>query len=189
MGTTDGPTTTGAPPDVGQHSMDRTTTVVVVAGLTVGWVLGLGGTVMASGSTAQNVAWVISSIALVAGTGLLTVWFVRDDLLLMAGGCLVFTIGEVVIHAQGPGAVDAFGAASFAYVVALFMTAASPWPPMWARVASLGSAIAFAIHAATYLGGNMLGPDNTPAGIGYGLLAATLIGWSWRLLRAGRAAA
>lgn len=169
--------------------MDRTLAVVVVAGLTVGWLLGMAGTFMEPGSTARGASWVISSIGLVAGTGLLTVWFVRSDLLLMAGGCLVFTAGEVVIHAQGPESVDAFAAASYAYVVSLLLTAASPWPPVWARVASAGSATAFAIHAGTYLGGNTLGPDSAPAGVGYGLLTLTLIGWSWRLLRTDPSAA
>lgn len=163
--------------------------MVVVTGLTVGWVLGLGGTFLEAGSTARAVFWVVSSVALLVGVGLLAAWSVRSGLLFMAGGSLVLMAGEAMIHAQGPEAVDAFAAATFAYVAALLLTAASPWPPVWARVASAGSAVAFAIHAASYLGGSTLGPDSPAAGAGYGLLTLTLIGWSVRLLRPDRSPA
>lgn len=155
--------------------------ITVVAGLTVGWVLGFAGGMFEPG-VARDVSWALSSVGIMAAAAVLAIRQAARDVPLAAGFALL-VVGEAVIHTQGAGGVDAAAAAAFAYVPALLLTATSTWPPLWARLSALGSAVAFAVHAGLYLAGEQPAVDGAAMSVGYGLLALTMIGWSLRVVR------
>jgi hypothetical protein len=158
----------------------RVESIAVVAGLTAGWVLGFAGAMLGPGA-ARETAWAVSSIGIMTAVVVLAARHLPTDVPL-AAGLLLLALGEAVIHAQGPEAIDAVAAATYAYVPALLLTAGSQWPPAWTRVTAAGSAIAFAVHAAFYLAGAAPTVDGPAMSIGYGLLGLTMIGWTLRVV-------
>lgn len=155
-------------------------TGAVVLGLTLGWTLGLAGSL--SSGTPQAVLWAISSMGLMTGLALLAFRQAATDIVAAAGFALV-ALGEAVIHVQGPAGLDAFASATFAYLPGLILLGSSSWGPLWTRITALGSGLAFGAHAFAFLLGAEVGPEGTIASIGYLLLTLTLIGWTWMVIR------
>lgn len=112
-----------------ERSLDR----IAAGGLLVGAVFGLAGTFVASWHV-QASLWAIDSVALVIATSLLALRYLRAGADVVAGGFLVFAIGEGVLlsgTAAGPAAsVPAF-AAGTALWAALPPTSSSMAPAMW----------------------------------------------------------
>jgi hypothetical protein len=160
-----------------------TEAIVILVGLTLGWVLGITGGIVGPG-TAQHWLWAISSIGLLAGAALLITHTVTSDSL-FAAGLLLLVVGEAVIHVQGPSDVDAFAAATFAYLPGLVLVALSAWEPAWTRITALIAGAAFGAHAVSYLSGSGAGSEGVLPSIGYGFLTLTLIGWTWWIYRRG----
>lgn len=151
----------------------------IVVGLTLGWVLGLAGVALAD--TAREVAWVISSIGIMAAGAALAVRHIDD--VPLASGFALLAIGEAVIHTQGSAGPDAVAAATYAYIPALLLVAASAWSPTWVRFTAAASGLAFGVHAVLYLAGQEPLVDGPAAGAGYGLLALSMIGWTLKVVR------
>ncbi len=74
----------------------RKLNIVAAAGLAVGSVFGLAGTLVTDPHL-QAALWAIDSVGLVMATTLLTVKFLRKGCDVIAAGFLVFAIGESVI--------------------------------------------------------------------------------------------
>jgi len=77
-------------------TMGRKLNIVAAAGLAVGAVFGLAGTIVTHPDL-QATLWAIDSVGLVMATTLLTVKFLRKGCDVIAAGFLVFAIGESVI--------------------------------------------------------------------------------------------
>jgi hypothetical protein len=144
--------------------LDRIATV----GLLVGAIFGLAGTLVRS-PTLQASLWAIDAVGLVVATSLLALKFFRAGEDIVAGGFLVFAIGEGVLlsgTAAGPsGSVPALAAGM----------------ALWAAALVGGiAAVLFAATAARLYAGEALLPTSAPLPFfGYPFLVATLLGWAW----------
>jgi hypothetical protein len=160
---------------------------VAAAGLLVGAVFGLAGTLVASPQL-QASLWAIDSVGLVIATCLLTVKYLRAGADIVAAGFLVFAIGEGVLlsgTAAGPqGSVPALAAGTALWAAALVLINA---PPLLARSLRLLGGVAaglFAVTAGRIYAGETLLPTATPLPFfAYPFLVATLLGWAWMLVR------
>lgn len=169
--------------DTAERVQTSTESMVVLIGLTIAWVLGLIGGIVGPGE-AREWLFAISSMGLLAGAAVLVAHTVTSDSV-FAAGLLLLAIGEAVIHVQGADGVEAFAAATFAYLPALVLVALSAWEPAWTRLTALIAGAAFGAHAVSYLSGSETGSDSVLASVGYGFLSLTLIGWTWRIYKRG----
>ena len=153
----------------------------------MGAVFGLAGSFAASRHV-QASLWAIDSVALVIATSLLTLKYLRAGAEVVAGGFLVFAIGEGVLlsgTAAGPAAsVPAFGAGTALWAAALTLISAPPQLPGWVRLLGGGTASMFAVTAGRIYAGETLLPTASPLPFfAYPFLVATLLGWAWVVLR------
>lgn len=151
-------------------------------GLLIGAVFGLAGTLARSPSV-QASLWASDSVGLVIATSLLAMKYFRAGADIVAGGYLVFAIGEGVLlsgTAAGPSAsVPAFAAGTALWAGGLALISAPRQLPLWLRLLGLGSACLFAITAAGIYAGEKLLPTSSPLPFfAYPLLVATLVGWA-----------
>lgn len=163
---------------------------LAAAGLVVGAAFGLAGTLVTSPEL-QASLWAIDSVGLVVATSLLTLKYLRAGSEVVAAGFLVFAIGEGVLlsgTAAGPrGSVPAFAGGIALWAAALALISAPPHFPGWLRLLGGVAAGLFAITAARIYAGEVLLPTSTPLPFfAYPFLVATLVGWTWKLLREGR---
>jgi hypothetical protein len=168
-------------------SPNRTLDRIASVGLLVGAVFGLAGTFVAS-PTLQASLWAIDSVGLVIATSLLALRFFRAGIDVVAGGFLVFAIGEAVLlsgTAAGPRAsVPAFAAGTALWAAALALISAPSQFPGWLRVVGGAAACLFAITAGRIYAGEVLLPTSSPLPFfAYPFLVATLLGWAWTLMR------
>jgi hypothetical protein len=169
--------------------MTDTTSLNTVAalGLAVGAVFGMAGSFVTQPNL-QAVLWALDSAGLVMGTALLALKYLRKGDDLVAGGFLVFAIGEAVLlsgTAAGPTAsVPSFAAGTALRATALLLVSIPSVLPTIARVLGVASAILFAIVAGRIFSGEQLLPTSEPLpSYAYPLLVATLVSWIWILLR------
>ena len=153
----------------------------------VGAVFGLAGTFTTSAHV-QASLWAIDSVALVIATSLLALRYFRIGADIVAGGFLVFAIGEGVLlsgTAAGPTAsVPAFAAGIALWAAALALISAPPLLPGWLRVLGGVAACLFVITAGRIYAGEALLPTSSPLPfLAYPFLVATLLGWAWVLQR------
>jgi hypothetical protein len=143
----------------------RTLNVVAAIGLGLGAVFGLAGT-MVTASPLQNTAWAIDSVGLVIATALLTLKFFRRGEDVVAGGFLVFCIGESVLlsgTAAGPiGSVPAFAAGTALWAAALLLISIPRAFPRWIRLVGVATAILFAVTSIRIFWGEPLLPTSSP---------------------------
>ena len=160
---------------------------IAAAGLLVGAALGLAGTLVES-PTLQASLWAIDSVGLVIATALLALKYFRAGADIVAGGYLVFAIGEGVLlsgTAAGPsGSVPAFAAGIALWAAGLALISAPRLLPAWLRVLGAVAACLFAVTSACIYAGKELLPTSAPLPfLGYPFLVATLLGWAWMLMR------
>jgi hypothetical protein len=160
---------------------------IAALGLFVGAAFGLAGTLVGS-PYLQASLWAIDSVGLVIATSLLALKYFRAGADIVAGGFLVFAIGEGVLlsgTAAGPsGSVPAFAAGTALWAAALALVSAPRQLPSWLRLLGAVAACLFAITAARIYAGEALLPTSSPLPyFGYPFLVATLLGWAWMLVR------
>jgi hypothetical protein len=173
-------------PSASNRTLDR----IAALGLFVGAAFGLAGTLVASPHL-QAGLWAIDSVALVIATSLLTLKYFREGADIVAGGFLVFAIGEGVLlsgTAAGPSeSVPAFAAGTALWAAALILISMPNRLPGWLRVLGGVAACLFAVTAGRIFAGEMLLPTASPLPFfAYPFLVGTLLGWSWMLLREGK---
>jgi hypothetical protein len=169
---------------------NRTLDRIAAAGLVVGAVFGLAGTLVASAAL-QASLWAIDSVGLVVATSLLALRFFRAGIDVVAGGFLVFAIGEGVLlsgTAAGPrSSVPAFAAGTALWAAALVLISAPPQAPHWLRAVGGVAACLFAITAGRIYAGELLLPTSSPLPFfAYPFLVATLLGWAWTLAQTAK---
>lgn len=165
------------------RALDRT----AVAGLLAGAAFGLAGTLVKS-PHAQASLWAIDSVGLVTATSLLALKYFRAGAEMVAGGFLVFAIGEGVMlsgTAAGlSGSVPAFAAGTALWAAALALISVPRLLPPWLRFLGAVTACLFGITAARIYAGEPLLPTSSPLPFfGYPFLVGTLLGWAWMLTR------
>jgi hypothetical protein len=151
--------------------------------LVIGAALGLAGSFAPSGSL-RGLAWGLDGIALVVATALLTIHHVRRGNDLLAGGFLVFSIGQGLVVSGAAMELSAgapsFGAGSGLWAVALAIISASRTMPLWVRGTGSIAAILLTVVALRIFAGNELTPLSQPLPFfAYPFLVATLLGWAW----------
>jgi hypothetical protein len=169
---------------------DETLHKLTSIALVVGALLGMAGS-FAPTAGLRGLAWGTDGVALIVGSALLAVHYLRRGDAPLAAGFLVFLVGETLIVSGS--AVDlAASAPSFAAGAALWsaslgLISASPVMPRLIRGTGAIAAVLFAITAALIFSGGELNPLSRPLPFfGYPFLAATLIGWAWHHRRATR---
>ena len=168
------------------------TRLLIAIGLATGAGFGTLGQLVPPGS-AQDAAWFVSSLGLVLGCTLLFQRHVHERRDLAAAGFAFIAFGEIVMQA-GQGGPDAGRLASFArgvglYVPGLLLLGWSQRYPLWVRLASLATAIPFAVHETLYFLGMNPSEQDPAAGLGYGLLTVVFVGWTITLYREPQASA
>jgi hypothetical protein len=139
----------------------------------------------------RGLAWGIDGLALVMASALLTLRYHRRNQDLVAAGFLVFAVGEGIIVSGAAmdlaASVPAFGAGAGLWAVALALISVPRVFPVLVRVLGLASAIMFAATAGQIFMGTLLLPTSAPLPFyAYPLFVATLLGWSWTLVRRAR---
>jgi len=165
--------------------------ILIVVGLAVWVVLGLGANFLPAGPS-QNIPFVISSLGIIMGGPLLTVWFARRGHSIVAVGFALLALAEsmsfpgLFLLASAPTFPSAytFAAGVTLYAVALPLASAPPAFPLWTRIAGTLAAIPFAAHGLLWLLGRSPAPSGPLASIGYVVLTVAVVGWIITILRA-----
>ena len=166
---------------------ERALNRIAALGLFIGAAFGLAGT-LAGSPQVQASLWAIDSVGLVVATSLLSLKYFRAGADVMAGGFLVFAIGEGILlsgTAAGPaGSIPAFAAGTALWAAALALVSAPRLMPAWVRLTGAVAACLFAVTAARIYAGEALLPTASPLPFfAYPFLVATLLGWAWTLVR------
>ena len=105
--------------------MHRSVNVVAIIGLALGSVFGLAGAAVTQRIKSQAFLWAIDSAGLVMATALLALKYFLSRNDIVAGGFLVFAIGEGVLlsgTAAGPaGSIPSFAAGTTLWATALLL--------------------------------------------------------------------
>jgi hypothetical protein len=163
--------------------------IIAMAGLVLGGALGLAGAAVAEPHL-QAFLWAIDSAGLVMAAALLALKYFRAGNDVVAGGFLVFGLGEGVLvsgTAAGPaGSVPSFGAGTALWATALLLVSVPRFFALPIRILGTVTAILFIVTSARIFWGETLLPTATPLpGFAYPLLVLTFIGWIWTLWREG----
>jgi hypothetical protein len=162
--------------------------VIAAVGLALGGALGMAGA-MVTQQNVQAILWAIDGAGLVMATALLGVKYFRMGNDIVAGGFLVFAIGEGVILLSGPaaglaGSVPAFAAGTALWGTALLLVSIPKLFTVPVRLLGIVSAALFIITSVRIFWGEQLLPTSTPLPTyAYPLLVATFVGWIWTLWR------
>ena len=171
-------------------TMGRKLNIVAAAGLAVGAVFGLAGTIVTHPDL-QATLWAIDSVGLVMATTLLIVKFLRKGCDVIAAGFLVFAIGESVIlsgTAAGlVGSIPSFAAGIALWAAALVLISIPKEFSTGVRMIGIATAILFAVTSARMFWGEPLLPTSSPLPFfGYPFLVITIVGWITYLLKEHR---
>jgi hypothetical protein len=162
--------------------------VIAAVGLALGGALGMAGA-MVTQQNVQAILWAIDGAGLVMATALLAMKYFRIGNDIVAGGFLVFAIGEGVILLSGPaaglaGSVPAFAAGTALWGTALLLVSIPKVLAVPVRLLGIVSAALFIITSVRIFWGEQLLPTSTPLPTyAYPLLVATFVGWIWTLWR------
>jgi len=166
---------------------------VAAAGLVIGALLGMAGSVVPSPEL-RGLAWGIDGTALVVASALLAVHHLRRRDEQLAAGFLVFLAGETLmvsgsavdLAAVGP----TFAAGAGLWAASLALISASPVMPRFVRVTGAIAAKLLAVAAALIFSGSDLTPLSQPLPFfAFPFLSATLLGWAWAHTRPSESSA
>lgn len=161
--------------------------VIAAVGLALGGLFGMLGTLVAARNL-QSAFWAIDGVGVVVGTALLGIKLFRKGNDVVAGGFLVFTIGESVMLAGTAttlaGSLPSFAAGTALWSAGLLLTSAPREFAGWVRVAGLIGSVLFATTSARIFWGEQVLPTFSPLPFfAYPFLVLTFIGWIWTLLK------
>lgn len=170
--------------------MRSTINVLAAVGLALGGALGMAGS-MAAQPKVQGILWAIDGAGLVMATSLLAIKYFRIGNDVVAGGFLVFAIGEGLILLSAPaaglaGSINAFAAGTALWGTSLLLVSIPKLFALPVRILGIVSAGLFILTSAKIFWGERLLPTSEPLPTyAYPLLVATFIGWIWTLWREG----
>ena len=165
----------------------KTLDLIATAGLGLGAVFGLAGTLVESASLRQ-IFWAIDGVGLIVAAALLTVKFFRRGEDCVAAGFLVFALGESLLvsgTAAGlAGSVPSFAGGVALWAAALLLISLPPVFAAWVRLAGVLAAALFIVVASRIFWGAVLLPTSSPLPFfAYPFLVLTLVGWMAALVR------
>lgn len=168
--------------------MQKPLRVVVLAGLILGAVLGMAGTLVSS-DVLRAELWAIDGTALVVSTVVLALYFFRQGCDGVAAGFMVYAIGEAVMLGGTAGtltaSVPAFAAGTALWAAGLALTSWPPVMPIWSRATGAVAAILFGFTSLRIFGGTLLTPLSKPFPyFAYPFLVLTFAGWFWKTVKA-----
>ena len=157
------------------------------AGLLVGCVLGVAGSVIPS-STFRNIAWATGSAGIILAGALLAMRFFRNGRDGAAAGFLTLAIGEAVVFSSCATNLDenisSFGAGTFLWAMAIASLSIQKVFPLFVRFTGLIAAGLFGAAAILIFTGHPVNALAKPLPfLAYPFYAATLTGWAWTILR------
>ena len=160
---------------------------VAAACLVIGALLGMAGS-FAPTAELRGLAWGTDGIALVVGSALLGVHYIRRGDVQLAAGFLVFLAGETLIVSGSAmdlaASAPSFAAGTGLWSAALALVSTSPIMPRLVRVTGTIAAILFAVTAtAIFRGAGLTALSDPLPFYAYPFLAVTLFGWAsvhWR---------
>ena len=160
---------------------------VVVAGLAVGAVGGMAGTMVASDHLRATL-WAIDAVGLVVATTILSTHFFRKGCDAVAAGFLVYAMGEAVMlggtAASLEASVPAFAAGTALWAAGLLLTSVPGELAAWVRGAGLVAGILFAVTSLHIFWGGAVTPLSRPLPyFGYPILVLTFAGWIWTAVK------
>ena len=144
---------------------------------------------MVTRQNVQSILWAIDGAGLVMAAAMLATKYFRAGNDVVAGGFLVFAIGEGLILLSAPaagltGSTPAFAAGTALWGTALFLISIPRLFAMPIRILGIVSAVLFIVTAARIFWGEQLQPTSTPLPTyAYPVLVATFVGWIWTLWR------
>lgn len=166
--------------------MNRSTVYLSVIGLGIGALFGMTGSFVPNPQL-QIGLYEISSVGLTVACILLGLKFFKENEELVAGGFLLFGIGEAVMSSGTTlgevGGQAAFGAGIALYVPALLLICIPKLFPIWLRGLGVLASIPFLIASVYIFMGEPVYSSSNITGAGYGLLSLTIIGWMYVLWR------
>jgi hypothetical protein len=171
--------------------MKASVRTIVLLGLALGAVLGMAGTMVES-QHLRALLWAVDGTGLIVATSLLALTSFRQGNDLVAGGFMVYAIGEAVMLGGTAMTLDAsvptFAAGTALWSAALLMTSAAGDFPVWSRAAGVVAAVLFAIVSVRDFAGQMITPMNRPLPFfAYPFLVLTFVGWGVWVMRKGSA--
>ena len=173
--------------------MQKPLKVMVLAGLFLGAVLGMAGTLVSS-PVLRDEFWAIDSTALVASTVVLALYFFRQGSDAVAAGFLVYAIGEAVMlgGTASPlaASVPAFAAGTALWAAGLALTSGPAVMPIWSRCSGAVAAMLFGFTSLRIFAGVPMTPLSKPFPyFAYPFLVLTFAGWFWKAATASEGAA
>jgi uncharacterized membrane protein len=156
--------------------------ILASACLVVGGVLGMVGSFVSPAM--RGIAWGLDGTALVIGSALLAVHYIRLQNELLAAAFIVFVAGQTLVVSGSAMSLSAsaptFAAGVGLWAAALALIGASSAIPIFVRITSGIAAVLFAITAVRIYGGAALTPLSSPLPFNaYPVLVITLFGLAW----------
>ena len=162
-----------------------TLTRLAILGLLLGCVLGIAGSAATSNSF-RNLAWAVDSAGLMMAGILLSIFYFRKALDLVAGGFALFSLAQAMVFLSCATALDnnipGFAAGSFMWAVSIGFISTQNVFPLFVRITGCIAALLFGIAAVQLFTGQLLNPLSQPLPfIAYPFYAATLLGWAFTI--------
>jgi hypothetical protein len=167
--------------------MTRNLRLICITGLVAGAVLGMAGSVVAA-SNVRAVCWAIDSTGLIVATSILAIAYGRSGRVEIAGGFLVYALGEaamltgtaMTVEASAP----AFAAGTALWSAGLALTSVPRVFALWTRLAGLVASILFGVVSLRIFWGTAITPISRPLPFfAYPFLVLTFIGWIAAILK------
>jgi hypothetical protein len=161
--------------------------MLIILGLVAGGVLGMAGTFVKAPNLHAE-AWTIDGVGVIIATVLLALRFFRQGVDLVAGGFLIFALGESVMsigNVVGPAASSAaFQAGAALWAAGLLLTAGPKAFALPTRLAGLIAGVLFAVVSVQIAWGNPLTAISQPLpSFAYPFLVLTFAGWIWHVAK------
>jgi len=141
-----------------------------------------------SPANVRGIAWGLDGTALVIGTALLAVYYIRRGNEQLAAGFLVFVVGQTLVVSGSamelPASSPIFAAGAGLWAAALALISASSLMPVFVKITGSIASILLAITALQMYGGEGLTPLSKPLPFfAYPFLVLTLFGLAWNHYR------
>lgn len=161
--------------------------ILSIAGLALGAVLGMAGSVVAA-SNVRAVCWAIDATGLIVATVILALAHHRAGRPEVAAGFLVYAIGEAVMLTGTAmsieASVPAFAAGTALWSAGLALTSVPRVFAIWTRLAGLLASVLFGVISLRIFWGTAITPLSRPLPFyAYPFLVLTFIGWIVATLR------
>lgn len=161
--------------------MTRSLRILCITGLVAGAVLGMAGSVVAA-SNVRAVCWAIDGTGLIVATSIMALVYGRAGHVEIAGGFLVYAIGEAVMLTGTAmpldASVPAFAAGTALWSAGLALTSVPRVFALWTRLAGMIACVLFGVVSLRIFWGTVTTPISRPLPFyAYPFLVLTFVGW------------